>query len=211
VAFAALQELVDRVGAVPTRVGDLDRVHMLVLAALSRAGLGLESARAVARVAGTSPTATATALKGLEAKGLASRQVRRVVQGVPRTVTLWSANILGDAWTGEFASAASRVILPADLTTEPKAIAPRTRRVPARFAHLFWNVDLSEVDTSRHADYIASRMLGADDVTAWMWAIDHLPASSLRRAERVRGMRPGTTRFVENRIERRSTQQRKAG
>ena len=208
VTVEALQALVDRIGAVPTRVEDLDRVQMLVLAALARAGLGLESVRAVARVAGTSPSATATALSVLEAKGLAARQVRRVVQGVPRTVTFWSANVLGDAWTERIASATARVILPADLTTPVPT--PRARRIPARFAHLFWNVQFSEVDTTRDADYVASRMLGADDVAAWLWAVDHLPESSLRRAGQIRGIPPGSTRFVDNRMARRSAQPRKA-
>lgn len=178
-------------------------MQMLVLAALARAGLGLESVRAVSRVAGTSPTTTATALSVLEAKGLATRQVRRVVRRVPRTATFWSANFLGDAWTERVASANRRVILPADPTKagRGRAATRRDRRVPARFAHLFWNIDLSDVDTTRDADYVASRMLGADDVAAWMWAVDHLPESSLRRAGQIRGMPPGAYGFVENRVD----------
>src|SRR5579884_1838729 len=45
-----------RVGAVPVLPAGFDRMEMLVLAAVARAPLGLESARAVARVAGVSPT-----------------------------------------------------------------------------------------------------------------------------------------------------------
>lgn len=187
--------LVKGIGSVPQRVTGLDRVDMLVLAAVSRAGLGLESARAVARAAGVSPTTAGKSLIRLERRGLIEQRPRRIVQGNPRTANLWLVNLLGSAWTPEIAEVVSQVKLP-----EPQPGRPSKcpRRVPTRFAHLFWNTDLARVDTVKDSDFIAARMMAADDPDAWVWARSNLPMDSLRNAASLRGVTPRRRALIEN-------------
>lgn len=185
--------LLRRIGAVPRAIADLDRIDMLVLAAVSRAGLGLESARAVARVAGVSPTAAVKSLRRLEALGLARRRQRRIVRGRPGTVELWTANPFDARWTPEIGEAVSQVVLPSG--GRP---APPPARVPPRFGHLFWNADLYDLDPIRDGDFVASRLVTADDPDAWAWAAGNLPPSSVAKAARLRGLSPRRRALIEN-------------
>lgn len=191
----AAARLLKRIGSVPRRVAGFDRVDMLVLAAVSRAGLGLESARAVARSAGVSPTTASKSLLLLEDQGLIERRQRRIVQGKPRTVDLWRSTLTGSEWTPEITEAISRVVLP---ESGPERPLRRPRRVPARFTHLFWNADLARLDPVRDSDFVAARLMAADDPDAWAWARSNLPKNSLCKAATLRGVTPRRRALIEN-------------
>lgn len=62
--------------------------------------------------------------------------------------------------------------------------------VPERFAHLFWNADVASLDLERDGRFIASRLLMADDVAAWGWAVQHLSADALASVARLRHATP---------------------
>jgi hypothetical protein len=140
VSLKSLERMRDKVGAVPAAGAGLDRVQTLVLSAVARASLGLESQRAVARAAGVSPTATGRALAALRRRGLVGQVDRKVVRGTGRTLTFWTARSRGRDWTPEVQHAVKTTVLPAKAPSRP------ARRVPSRFAHLFWNADLANLD-----------------------------------------------------------------
>ena len=190
-----IRRLVRHIGAVPIVLPDCDRTDMLVLGALARAPLGFVSARAVARAAGVSPTAAGLALATFQARGLVRRRERRVVRGRVRLVRYWIADLPHAAWTRDVLVAANAVEPP---TGAPPAVPPR--RVPPAYGHAFWNVDPRAIDPVRHADFVAARLLQLDDAGAWAWAARHLPARSLRRAGRARGVDAGRRALVENLI-----------
>lgn len=190
---AVARRLARRLGAVPQMLPGFDRTEMLVLGAVARAPLGLSSARAVARAAGVSPTAAGAALTRFQTEGLVVRRERRVVHGRVRRVCYWVADLLHPAWTAEVLRAANNVVLP--IRVEPE-VPPR--RVPSTYGHAFWNVDPRSVDPRRHPDFVAARLLQLDDAGAWAWAARNLPARSLRRAARSRGVDAGRRALVEN-------------
>lgn len=193
VAADTVRRLVRRIGAVPLVLPGLDRTEMLVLGAVARAPLGFASTRAVARAAGVSPTTAGAALARFQAEGLVVRRDRRVVQGRVRNVRYWIADLLNPAWTAAVLRAANSVVLPTGV--QP---AEPPRRVPHNYGHAFWNADLRTVDPRKHADFVAARLLQLDDAGAWFWAARHLPARSLRRAARARGVDAGRRALVEN-------------
>ncbi|WP_129662721.1 DUF6922 domain-containing protein [Phytoactinopolyspora endophytica] len=71
-------------------------------------------------------------------------------------------------------------------------------QMPERFAYLFWNADLSSLDLERDARYIASRLLMADDVAAWGWAVQHLPADALASVAKLRHASPRRAALARN-------------
>lgn len=170
---------------------------MLVLAAVTRAALGLESVRAVARAARVSPTAAGKSLEKLEHRGLVKTISRRVVQGRPRTLSLWFP---GDAVDRdpELAEAISRVKLPDSARGESRG---RPRALPRRFHHLFWGGDPRRLDLRRDSDFIAFRLMAADDPDAWAWAVANLSRSSLRKAATMRGITPRRRALINNLVE----------
>jgi DNA-binding Lrp family transcriptional regulator len=194
--LAVATRLVNRIGAVPLAVAGFDRVDLLVLATVSRAALGLESARAVARVAGISPTTASASLHRLQGLGLVERRGRGIVQGGVRAVRLWIADLCQPTWTADILAAVREVRLPSG-THRGSADA---RRVPPRFAHLFWNAPLRDMDVASNANYVASRLLQSDDVDAWVWAARRLPVESLRRAARGRGVTERRKALIHNLI-----------
>lgn len=188
------------IGAVPLGVAGLSRVDLLALAAVSRAGLGLESARAVARGAGISPTTAGASLRRLEKRRLIRRCRRRIVQGLPRMIELWQADLASSAWTPQLRHAVSRVDLPVPRSPHEVAALPSAsaRCVPHRFAHFFWNADLASLSPDKDGDFIASRLMTADDPDAWVWAISNLPRDSLAKAANLRGVTPRRRALIEN-------------
>ena len=195
VAGDVVRRLVRHMGAVPVMLPDYDRTEMLVLGALARAPLGFVSARAVARAAGVSPTAASSALATFEARGMARRNERRVLQGRIRLIRFWVADLLHAAWTKDVLVAANAVALP--IRARP---ANPPRRVPAGYGHAFWNVDPRTVDPSLNPDFVAARLLQLDDAGAWVWAARNLPARSLLRAANARGVDAGRKALVKNLI-----------
>jgi hypothetical protein len=71
-------------------------------------------------------------------------------------------------------------------------------RLPARFAHLFWNADIDDLDVKRDGRYIASRLLMADDVAAWGWAARHLSAEDLASVGSLRHATPERKALARN-------------
>src|SRR6266542_4967098 len=170
----AVDELRRRWGAV-RRVPGLSRETAMVLAALSRRPLGLDSARAAARAAGVRPTTAARALRELAARGYVEQRVEQVVEGRVRDVTVWSVRWGSPEWLA-VASDIGRCVLPT-----ARRIA-RPRRVPRRLGHLFWNVDLAELDVERDGRFIADRILRHDDPQALAWMAVTLRPSDIEAA-----------------------------
>lgn len=196
-----------QIGAVPQGVDGFSRIDLLVLAAVSRAGLGLESTRAIARVAGVSPTAAGDSLRLMEERNLVQRRQRRIVQGRPRSIEFWQADIIHSAWTPELREAVSQVIL-RGAKPRSELLDPHTqpvRRVPGRFNHLFWNANLASLELPKDRDFIASRMMLADDPDAWAWATSNLPPASLTTAARIRGVTPRRKALIENLVSARGS------
>lgn len=176
-------------GAVPT-VDGLTRTQVLVLAAVSRAPLGLRSERAVARAAGVSPTAAGRALDVLAARGLVRHEERTLAEGRAVTGSVWRLDI-GPAWLA-IADRVGATILP---TPDP---VPAPRGVPRRFWHLFWNADPAALDLERDGEAVAVRMLLGDDLEALAWACAHLSPDALRRAAANRGADAQVRSLVDN-------------
>jgi len=179
----AVDELRRRWGAVPRVSGLswLSRETVMVLAALSRRPLGLSSARAAARAAGVSQTTAARALRELAAKGYVEQRVEQVVEGRVRDVTVWAVRWGSPEWLA-VASDIGRCVLPV-----PRRSA-RSARVPRRLGHLFWNVDLAELDVDRDGRFIADRILRHDDPQALAWMAVTLRPGDIEAATHGRGL-----------------------
>ena len=200
VPAAVVERVIRKVGAVPIRIKGLSRTDMQVLAAITRTPLGMESHRAVARKAGVSPTAAGESLRRLSSRHFVERIQRREVRGVPRDLRLWVADYGSDAWNRETLAATAKVVLPTRNAGPAAAQASASdsrlrsasgsspRRVPRRFDHLFWNVNPRKLDPTGDSDFIAARLMGADDPSAWNWATANLPKQSLLNAARMRGV-----------------------
>ncbi len=193
-APSAVEALARRWGVAP-RVDGLDPQSLFVLAAVSRHPGGLASARAVARVAGISPTTAVSRLAALEDRGLIRQRTWRTAAGRAIDQQRWEADWTAPAWT-EVAPAVAATRL-------PRANGERlTGGVPARFGHLFWNVDLDDVDPDEHGAYIAGRVLDTPDSDALAWAVRRLTAADWRVAAARRGTRPPRRALAESLSER---------
>lgn len=158
-----------------------------VLAALRSAPLGLNSARAVSRVAGVSPATAASALNRLRGRGLVLRERRMVAEGAARERVLWAANVCHPDWPGLAARLGEAVF---SQRARPARASTDDRRVPDRLAHVFWNEDLRTLDPERHGALIANRVLQAKDSQALAWAAGRLSSSDWERAARARTVDP---------------------
>ncbi|MGH8905092.1 MAG: MarR family transcriptional regulator [Egibacteraceae bacterium] len=178
----AVESLRQQWGYAPTIQG-LSREQVFVFAALSRRPFGLSSARAVARAAGVSPTTAGRALRVLAASGCIERRTQRVAQGRARDVDVWTVRWGSAPWRA-VASEVGRCVLPT-----PSG-QPRERRVPKRLGHLFWNVDLDQLDTARDGWFIANRVLRSDDAQAIAWMAANVAPADIDQAARGRGLDP---------------------
>ncbi|MGI8427165.1 MAG: hypothetical protein ACR2M4_11350 [Actinomycetota bacterium] len=201
-----LEALRRLLGFVPAIRG-LKREEILVLAALSRRPLGLESSRAAARVSGVSPTSASKALANLASKGLASRALRRVVAGSVKDTEVWEATVRSPRWP-QIAPLLARVIFP----SREKPARSSTGRysfekaaamtVAGALRHLFWNIDIGKLDLSRDAQYAAGRIIGSEDTQAHAWAAKTLPPSAFNKVASLRGIsarRAGLARNLAHR------------
>jgi hypothetical protein len=162
-------------------VDGLSRVATQVLAALARAPRGLATVRAVARRAGVSPTAAASALHTLAGRGLVRRERAWVAAGRAREVELVRANVTAPEWPA-LAPRLAAVRLPAG--RGPR----RPSRLPARLRHLFWNADPTQLDLDAHGGYIAERLLSSHDLDGLAWGACALTARDWEQAARNRGL-----------------------
>ena len=175
----AIDELRGRWGWCPDIPG-LGREETFVLAALSRRPLGLRSARAAARAAGVSATTASRCLGRLRARGFVMRRTVRVAEGRARDASVWAVAWGSRRWLG-VATDVGRCVL-------PEADEPATSRVPRRLAHLFWNVDIDDLDPVRDAHYIADRILRSGDAQGLAWLARHVPHEAVAAAGRGRGL-----------------------
>ena len=179
-------------GFVPDRE-DVGRAELFVLAALRQHSLGLRSARAVARVAGVSPTTASRALARLESKGYVVHPVQRVVEGAVKEVELWEINWSSPAWRS-VESDVRGTVLPARVAADHASSSP-----PKYLDHLFWNVDRSSLNLDSDGAFIALRVLGSLDLQGLSWlASGAISKENLRRASRARGISPRQKDFALN-------------
>jgi len=152
-----------------------------VLAVLARAPRGLISVRAIARRAGVSPTAAGAAVRALTGRGLVRKESEWVASGRARELELTFADVTAAAWP-ELAPQLAAVALP----TGP--VGPRPTRVPARLAHLFWNVDPSRISVRSQGGYVAERLLSTGDLDGLAWGLRALTPVDWEQAARNRGL-----------------------
>lgn len=72
----------------------------------------------------------------------------------------------------------------------PESDEPRDGRILQCLAHLFWNVDLDELDPVRDAHYIADRLLRTGDAQGLAWLARAVPREAIVAATRGRGLDP---------------------
>ena len=179
-------------GFVPDRE-DIGREELLVLAALRQHSLGLRSARAVARVAGVSPTTASRALARLGNKGYVVHPLRRVVEGTVKEVELWEINWSAPVWRS-VESDVRRAVLPARVAADHASSSP-----PKYLDHLFWNVDRPSLNLDSDGAFIALRVLGSLDLQGLSWlASGAISKENLRRASRACGISPRQKDFALN-------------
>jgi DNA-binding MarR family transcriptional regulator len=183
-----IERVREALGARATSHG-LTTTQVSVLAALSRAPLGLVSARAVARRACLSPTATGRALDVLRHSGLVRAQPTTVAAGRAREVELLEPS--WDARWSQLAPTLSRV-RPGQ---RPVAGADR---VPERLRHLFWNTAPEQLDVQRAGGSIARRLLRRGDLEGLAWGAAHLRAHDWEHGATARGLDARTRRMAQN-------------
>jgi DNA-binding Lrp family transcriptional regulator len=174
-----VERLRGELGVTPNVPG-LDATEVKALAALSRAPLGLCSARVVASQAVVSPTAASRALRTLEKKGLVRREETVIAAGRARAVQLLHANRRTKRWL-EIAPALARV-------RPPRRPHARERRVPPRLRHLFWNTAPSQLNVRYGGPYIARRLLTTMDFDGLAWGARNLRSTDWEQAAQARGL-----------------------
>jgi DNA-binding Lrp family transcriptional regulator len=157
---------------------------------LSRAPLGLISARAVARRAGISPTAAGQALGELRRSGLVRGRSMTVAPGRAREVEL-----LEPSWDARWWPLAA-----ATLSKVPSPQGPVTSadRVPERLRHLFWNTAPEQLDVQRAGGSIARRLLRTGDLEGLALGAAHLRARDWEYGATARGLDARTRRMAQN-------------
>src|SRR5579875_2144671 len=158
----------------------LSYAETAALAALARSPLGLTSARAVARKAGLSATATSRALARLTSAGLVTQGDEVLVAGRSRKVRLLHANRRDPSY---------RTLAPILAQVEPPRTA-RDEEVPANLRHLFWNTHPTQLKVAHGGEYIARRLLRTLDPAGLAWGAGNLTPSHWRAAARARGLDP---------------------
>ena len=179
-----------RLGVAPDVPG-LTRTESKVLAALSRAPVGLASGRAVSRRARVSPTAAGGAIEHLVARGLVLEEHRMAATGAAREARILRANLSAPEWP-ELVPALARIELP------PLAPAAAGNRVPPRLRHLFWNVAPGQLATDEHGPFVARRLLQVGELEGLAWGAVHLEAGDWDHAGRARGLGPEQRALAAN-------------
>lgn len=190
-----LEHVIASSGATPSVPPGYTPSQVRILAVLTRAPLGIRSARRVARIAGISPTVAARELVHLQERDLVTEKEQIVAEGTARHVSSWHSN--DKRWSDELIEAIRAVRLPRR-SNEPQTRKQRTNRVPQRFHHLFWNVNPRNLSITDHDSFIAGRMLESPDVAAWKWALSSLSRPAIEQAISRRGVSETTRMLVEN-------------
>jgi hypothetical protein len=79
--------------------------------------------------------------------------------------------------------AVAKVVLPERAIGESKH-----RKVPGWLSHLFWNVDVGQIDVDKDGAFIASRILASEDAQAHAWAAVTLSPEAFLEAASVRSL-----------------------
>ena len=190
---AAVEQLRRRWGVAPAVPG-LTREDVLVLAALGRRPFGVGSARAVARMAGVSPTTAGHSLRRLVEQRYVARESVRVAEGEVRDVAVWIIRWAGPSWL-RVAGTVGEVVLPAEPPADAGPARAAGSRVPSRLAHLFWNEDIAALDLDQHANLVADRILRSEDPEAHAWMLRRLPAKAILKATGTRNLDPRRARL----------------
>lgn len=183
----ALERLLASHGSAPRH--ETPASELRVLAALSRAPLGLPSARNVAVRAGLSPTTTAKTLRALEARRLVTQAPAEVASGRAKRELRWTTSTA--AWPEELRRAVRRTRLP---RPQEASVSP----LPRSLRHLFWNADVSTLAVEADGSYMAGRLLEAPDIRAWRWALANISPTDIEKAMSRRGVNPRTKALVKN-------------
>ncbi|MEA2421917.1 MAG: hypothetical protein QOF55_1016 [Thermoleophilaceae bacterium] len=165
------------------KVDDLSPAEVAVLATLARSPFGLASDRAVAQRAGISPTSAGDALRRLEQTGLAQRERVWVAAGRAREQEIVRANYGSPQWP-ELSPKLATVEPPAAMRRRPR----KTRTVPPRLRHLFWNAATSQLGLERSGGYIARRLVQTGDLEGLAWGAANLRPADWRHAAQARGI-----------------------
>ncbi|GAA2222286.1 helix-turn-helix domain-containing protein [Herbiconiux moechotypicola] len=184
-----LDRLLAERGSTPTQVAPGSELR--VLAALSRAPLGLPSARSVATQAGLSPTTASKTLHTLRDRRLISRVSSEFARGRAKKESRWTAAT--HSWPEPLRSAVRRTRLPRAQNTRTE-----TTTLPRSLHHLFWNADVKELSPETDGSYMAGRLLESPDIRAWRWALDNISLTDIDKAMSRRGVNPRTRALVAN-------------
>lgn len=178
-------------GTSPPRVPGLTPTAVRVLAALSRAPLGLTSVRTVAQRAGASPTAAGHAVELLRRQGLVTSERRTLPAGRAREFEVIGLDYGSPRWQ----RLADRI---ATVQPPPPPQRSRAAPVPARLRHLFWNTAPSQLDTRNAGPYVARRLLSTGDPDGLAWGLTNLTREDWRHAARARGLTPRRRAMARN-------------
>ncbi|MDA8374764.1 MAG: MarR family transcriptional regulator [Actinomycetota bacterium] len=177
--------LLEHLGKAP-KVDGFTREELFVLKVLQERPFGLRSVRAVARYTGISPTTASDALRKLEQRGIIEHRCVTVAEGRARQIQVWILRIDPYWMRDNFVALIRSVVVPAQ--TRPLR---REMFVPRRFKHLFWNADLSKLNTTDHGPAIAISIIEQYDPHALAWAIKNLDKEAFAVAARQRrGLSP---------------------
>lgn len=166
----------EHLGKAP-RIDGFTREELFVLRVLLTRPLGLRSGRVVARHAGISPSTALKVLNNLERRGMVEYRHLVVAEGSVKEIEVWILRVIPHWITDKMA-------LDIRGTIPPVSVRPMRmeNRVPRRFKHLFWNVDLAELDTKDYGPAIAVNILEQDDPHALAWAIHNLDPEAFATA-----------------------------
>lgn len=142
--------------------------------AISHAPFGVRSARALARLIGSSDASATKALDTLQARGLVTKRSRTVAAGRAVEVTEWVAHDLA-MWPSELLADIKATTLP------QLSVGGDATGVPPRFHHLFGEANVGSLKLPDDAAFVAARLLTSPDPVAIGWALTELPADALEQ------------------------------
>ena len=155
------------------RVDGFSREELFVLSVLQKRPFGLRSGRLVARHAGISPSTALKALNNLERRGMVEYRREVVAEGIVKEISVWIIRV-DPFWMNDTIALDIRSTIP----PAPTRPMRKDTKVPHRFKHLFWNVDLAELNTRDHGAAIAIAILEQDNPHALAWAIHNLDSEA---------------------------------
>lgn len=177
--------LLEHLGKAP-KLDGFTREELFILHVLQKRPFGLRSARAVARCAGISPTTASDALRDLERRRFVEYRRVTVAEERARQIDVWILRMDPSWMRDDLAALIRSVVVPAQTRPLPQEVS-----VPRRFKHLFWNADLSKLNTVDHGPAIAISIIEQYNPHALAWAIRNLDREAFAVAAcQQRGLSP---------------------